>query len=235
MKNLQLFLLATLAAALPLLQSCNDSASEGADSATLVTIDNPLEIAYGYYFRADNGKTYYPSQLSESLANYNPKDGQRAVIYYSQIDERRQGYDYSIKLYAVAELLTDQVKECGPDEEYGDEPIVPVQLSGGTGYDCLISGGYLTLSFKILAQGSETHEIDLIANTAAQDADDPDYTSLELRHKSGITNTTGSVHTTAASFKLGEYDPAVTGKTGIKLRFKNFDESIAYIKIDYRQ
>ena len=56
MKKFKLFLLAAVAV-LPVLQSCNDSDVEGADSMALVTILNPGGLSGTFYFKADNGQT----------------------------------------------------------------------------------------------------------------------------------------------------------------------------------
>ena len=78
MKKFKLFLLAAVAV-LPVLQSCNDSDVEGADSMALVTILNPGGLSGTFYFKADNGQTLYPSQFAVPTGGYNPEDGQRAV------------------------------------------------------------------------------------------------------------------------------------------------------------
>jgi len=62
MKKFKLFLLAAVAV-LPVLQSCNDSDVEGADSMALVTILNPGGLSGTFYFKADNGQTLYPSAI----------------------------------------------------------------------------------------------------------------------------------------------------------------------------
>ena len=77
MKKFKLFLLAAVAV-LPVLQSCNDSDVEGADSMALVTILNPGGLSGTFYFKADNGQTLYPSQFAVPTGGYNPRNGQRA-------------------------------------------------------------------------------------------------------------------------------------------------------------
>lgn len=236
MKKFKLFLLATVAAA-PLLQSCNDSKVEGADSMALVTILNPGGISAGYYFKADNGQTLYPAQFAVATGSYNPDDGQRAFIYYSLLEEKSQKYDYNIKLYGLSEILTKEVESMDPgnEEEFGDDPITLVQLDNGNGYDCLISGGYITLSFKINALAQEGHKISLVRNSTDDNTAESDYTLLELRHKSDKMSSEGSRRTSMASFKLNGYDPVITGKKGLKIRIKDFNENIEYVQIDYQK
>ena len=235
MKKFKLFLLATVAL-VPLLQSCNDSKIEGADSMALVTILNPGGIASGYYFKADNGQTLYPSQFAVATGNYNPEDGPRAFIYYSLLEEKSQKYDYNIKLYGISEILTKDVESMDPsnEEEFGDDPIVMAKINGGSEYDCLISAGYFTGSFSIKAVGNEQHKISLIRSSSADDSEDPDYTLLELRHKSDdMGSDTPTSKSGMASFKLNAYDPAITQKKGLKIRYKDFDGNLQYAKINY--
>lgn len=238
MKSIKLFFFAMLAA-LPLLQSCNDSDMEGADSVALVTINNPGGISGSFYFTADNGQTLYPSEKTEAFVGYNPDDGQRALIYYSQLDSKLENYDYNIKLYALQPILTKEVESFDPNsptdvENFGDDPIEVAKINNT--YDCLISGGYLTLSFKIYVTGQEEHKISLVRNVQDTDTEYPEYTTLELRHKAESAYEDAHTGTGTVSFKLGEYDPAKTNKKGIRLRIKHLDENetVEYIEFDYK-
>ena len=195
MKKFKLFLLAAVAV-LPVLQSCNDSDVEGADSMALVTILNPGGLSGTFYFKADNGQTLYPSQFAVPTGGYNPEDGQRAFIYYSLLEEKSQ---------------QDR-------------------------FDCLISAGYFTCSFQIKVTGSEKHKISLVRSASADDTEDPDYTLLELRHKpDDMGSDTPVARSSMASFKLNSYDPAVTQKKGLKIRYKDFDGNLRTALIDYTE
>lgn len=240
MKSFKLFFLALLAA-LPVFQSCNNSNTEGADSVALVTISNPGGLAGSFYFTADNGQTLYPSEMTDVFFGYNPDDGQRALIYYSLLDTKKVGYDYNIKLYALQAILTKEVESMDPNdpadvENFGEDPIEVAQANDA--YDCLISGGYMTLTYKIYATAQgETHKISLVRNTEDTDTEEPDYTMLELRHKAETAYEDPGKYSGVVSFKLGEYDPAKTNKKGILLRVKHLDENetVEYIKIDYEK
>ena len=228
MKKFKLFLLAAVAV-LPVLQSCNDSDVEGADSMALVTILNPGGLSGTFYFKADNGQTLYPSQFAVPTGGYNPEDGQRAFIYYSLLEEKSQQYDYNIKLYGISEILTKDVEEMNDsnEAEFGDEPIE---------LDCLISAGYFTCSFQIKVTGSEKHKISLVRSASADDTEDPNYPLLELRHKpDDMGSDTPVARSSMASFKLNSYDPAVTQKKGLKIRYKDFDGNLRTAQIDYTE
>ena len=122
------------------------------------------------------------------------------------------------------------------EAEFGDEPIELVKLSGEDKFDCLISAGYFTCSFQIKVTGSEKHKISLVRSDSADDTEDPDYTLLELRHKpDDMGSDTPVARSSMASFKLNSYDPAVTQKKGLKIRYKDFDGNLRTALIDYTE
>lgn len=215
-----------------MLQSCNDSDVEGADSMALVTILNPGGLSGTFYFKADNGQTLYPSQFAVPTGGYNPEDGQRAFIYYSLLEEKSQQYDYNIKLYGISEILTKDVEEMNEsnEDEFGDEPIELVKLSGEDKFDCLISAGYFTCSFQIKVTGSEKHKISLDSKRFGGRYRRPRLhaarTAPQTR-RHGIQDTPVA-RSSMASFKLNSYDPAVTQKKGLKIRYKDFERESAY-------
>ena len=109
MKKFKLFLLAAVAV-LPVLQSCNDSDVEGADSMALVTILNPGGLSGTFYFQGGQRTDALSFAIRRTYRRLNPKDGQRAFIYYSLLEEKSQQYDYNIKLYGISEILTKDVE-----------------------------------------------------------------------------------------------------------------------------
>ena len=116
------------------------------------------------------------------------------------------------------------------------KPIELVKLSGEDKFDCLISAGYFTCSFQIKVTGSEKHKISLVRSASADDTEDPDYTLLELRHKpDDMGSDTPVARSSMASFKLNSYDPAVTQKKGLKIRYKDFDGNLRTALIDYTE
>ena len=240
MKSIKLFFLA-LVATLPLLQSCNNSDTDVPECYALVTIHNPGGVSGIFPFSLDNGQTLYPSEMADVFVGYNPEDGDRALIYYSLLDTPKEGYDYNIKLYALQAILTKKVESLDPNnqtdiENFGDDPIEVAEENNT--YNYLISGGYLTLTYNIYAslQG-ESHKISLVRNTQDTDTEEPEYTMLELRHKAETSIEDSSKYSGLVSFKLGDYDPAVTNKKGILLRVKHLDQNgtIEYIKLDFKE
>jgi hypothetical protein len=214
-------------------QACNSTSSGDVDiDAMLVTIVNPSESYYSYYFCDDDGVTYYPTEFSEGFETYAPTDGQRAIIYYSELETQRPGYNHNIKLHGLRELLTKDITIGVEGTDYGDHAIVPVQYSNNTGYDCSIRGGYFTLSFYVLVQGSEEHEINLVTPTESRATDDPQYLQLELRHKVSAHLVDATTVSSMASFRLGGYDPTESGLRGIQLYYIDFMGNTQQIKIE---
>ena len=73
-------------------------------------------------------------------------------------------------------------------------------------------------------------------SASADDTEDPDYTLLELRHKpDDMGSDTPVARSSMASFKLNSYDPAVTQKKGLKIRYKDFDGNLRTALIDYTE
>ena len=147
------------------------------------------------------------------------------------------GYFYSVYSGQSFENMEKDAGIIGQGvENFGEDPIEVAKINNV--YDCLISGGYLTLTYNIYAtlQG-ETHKISLVRNTHDTDTEEPEYTMLELRHKAEASIEDAGKRSGVVSFKLGEYDPAVTNKKGILLRVKHLDESETeeYIKINYEK
>ena len=104
MKKLTKILLIALLA-IPFLQSCNAKV-EQADKAALVTVQKSLDPA-GFYGILDNGERLYPGVMRVS---YTPsKDIQRAIVYFSELDEPREGYKYNADVFNVAEVTTQHV------------------------------------------------------------------------------------------------------------------------------
>ena len=205
----------------------------------LVTILNPGGLSGTFYFKADNGQTLYPSQFAVPTGGYDPEDGQRAFIYYSLLEEKSQQYDYNIKLYGISEILTKDVEEMNEsnEAEFGDEPIELVKLSGEDKFDCLDQRRILHLLLPDQGHRKrKKHKISLVRSDSADDTEDPDYTLLELRHKpDDMGSDTPVARSSMASFKLNSYDPAVTQKKGLKIRYKDFDGNLRTALIDYTE
>lgn len=121
MKKFGLFLLGALT--MLGVTSCNDDDGDYPRNTPLITTVCPLEGG-DYCFERDNGDRLYPSDKSR-VPGYKP-DGdqkQRAIIWFSLLDQTIPGYRYNIALYAVEEIYTgtsEVVSDASRLAELGD-------------------------------------------------------------------------------------------------------------------
>lgn len=221
MKNLKR-LIFSLLIVFPFLQSCNKDDMPKSLAMVTVKVINEGE----YYFVSNRGNTLYPGDKSE-IGPYPAEDGQRAFIYFEELPEPASGYDYNIKLYAIEDILTKPVIPMTDEtrDSIGDDPATVSQAS--------ITGGYLNLEIYV-PSGYRTCMLNLVENRTGEQPPfdpDPDYTYLEFRVRADGAFF-GPPSRAYVSFKLNEYDPALTGKKGIIIRSKPIDEEIRYIKIE---
>ncbi|WP_108823172.1 NigD-like protein [Dysgonomonas sp. Marseille-P4361] len=154
--------------------SClDDDNDDYADWFDFVTI-NELEDGK-YDFTLDNGdKLWIGSPQHISLK---PKY-ERAIVYYSLLDEKKEGYDQVIKLYDFFDILTKKPIYIAPED---------VQKQDSIGYDKIKvysireGGGYLNISFGYNAAGKEAHMINLVSAKEDLGVND-DVIKLEFRH-----------------------------------------------------
>ena len=104
MRKLTTFLMMALMA-VPFLQSCSYE-YEQADQAALVTVKKSLNTA-GFYGILDNGDKLYPGAMRVSYTPSN--DLQRAIVYFSELAEPREGYTYNADVFNVAEVTTKNI------------------------------------------------------------------------------------------------------------------------------
>lgn len=213
MKRLTKILLVALLA-VPFLYSCN-STYEQADQAALVTVQKSLDPA-GFYGILDNGQRLYPGVMRVS---YTPsKDLQRAIIYFSELEEPREGYAYNADVFNVAEVTTKHIT-----------PVYDVAadtLNNGLEItNAWIGGGFLNVEFKMnvdpyftsnVTISLQDMQIDGPANT-----DDGLYPfTLGVKCYPAIDNGVGTTVSTMACFYLGmDYSLDNLGCTGYKISY----------------
>lgn len=224
MKKIKLFLLLALLAA-PFLQSCNSKVDQPQMYA-LVTIQT-LGLNQFYGLTDDNEKIWVGD--GTMVANYKPKDGQRAFIYFTPLEEKVQGYTYNAKVYAIDDILTKPVvlvDNKAQNDTLGTDGITIV--------DARISGEYLNVEFAVITNGITNHVINLIENQVEPVEGKDGYISLELRHK-GNGSEQGSLVKGFICFRLSpEYNPTEMGKKGLYIRKKPITqyEDKEYVTID---
>lgn len=217
MKKLNHFLLAVLVVMGVTFQSCddNDYYSIGDIAVDWVTVN--VKGAHVYDFTGDRWGKLWPA--ATIYPGYSPVDGQRAIISFNPLyDNYPQGYDCSIKLTGVREILTKQIEELTAEneEEYGNDPVSIYE-----GNMWISRGGYLNIIFNQDLPAKVKHRVSLVKNTMAAPAEDG-YIHLEYRYNT-YGDTIGYWVYGAVSFNLNSLDITPDTK-GIKVKI-NFREN----------
>lgn len=203
-----------------LFQSCLDG--EDSDNPDYVAIATTRVVASSngglstYYFELDNSKTLTP--VINKVKSYQAVEGQRVILQYDIESTATAGFDYGIELFNVSEILTKDVETLTTEneDEIGYDPITIV-----SDYSQL-AVGYLNLQINFPI-GSSTATVHLVEN-AITPPEDSEYTTLELRLNNPGSEYSSSNSSGLVSFKLGDYDPNITGKKGIKVIAKTTNE-----------
>ncbi len=195
------------------LQSCDDSSSEPTYAA-LVTAVVPTEGATS--FKTDDQKTLHVGETL--LGALQLEDGDRAIIRFSYLKEEVQGYNYNIKLRGLSEILTKDIVDLTADneDEIGNDKLLLLKDY------CSLVKGYFNAQIQF-PSGEEVPKVNLVVNKITP-VDDADYTVLELRlNNNGVTTST-NYGSGVVCFKLGDLDPTITGKKGVKIRVNTINK-----------
>lgn len=215
-KITKILLLAIMA--VPFLQSCN-SEWEQADQAALVTVQKSLNTA-GFYGILDNGERLYPGVMR---VNYTPSnDLQRAIIYFSELEEPREGYTYNADVFNVAEITTKHITQVLTPE--ADTLKNGLQIT-----NAWIGGGFLNVEFQVNVEPYFTKSLTVALQDMMIDGPtEPEggYYPLELGFKCfpTIENGVGTTISTMACFYLGEeYSLENLGCKGYQIHYRGLN------------
>jgi hypothetical protein len=227
-----------MVAGVALVSCINGKEPDYAGNAKYMTV---TVVGEEFYFTDDEGKTYFPSDVSrfKYLTEYEDedenvvsKDGNRVIVAFNFLDAPVSGFDYNIALYNVSDILNLDVKAIGSDEDvdevYGDNPV--------TILDAVLNGVWLDTYCGLMSIDGAKYEITLIDNQPTDLPEDmpADYQYLELRL---ILDEDGSPNVPLEgyiSFNLDTYAPSVTGKKGLYIRYKNAYGTVQYKEIEYK-
>lgn len=170
-----------------------------------------------YYFELDEGSTLYPGDTTD-IHQYPLKEGQRAFVYFTLLDEPRPGYDYNVSLKHIENILTKDICRMTPSmaDSIGDDRI-DVD-------DIWLSSHYLNIVYKFYHSNNpdKPHMLNLVVNEADTVADDR-YVRLEFRHNAyndmPLQGGTGIV-----SFRLDSIRPLLEGHEGLRIRVRTLYE-----------
>ena len=221
MKKLTKILLVALMA-IPFLQSCNAEV-EMADKAALVTVQKSLDPA-GFYGILDNGERLYPGVMRTT---YTPsKELQRAIVYFSDLEEPKPGYEYNADVFNVAEVTTQHVTEV-------NTPAADTLTNGIQITNAWIGGGFLNVEFQINVEMYYTKNLTLALQDMRVDRDGEDYTGdyypFELGFKAfpAIENGVGTTVSSMACFYLGEmYSLETLGCKGYEIKYRSLNSYV---------
>lgn len=220
MKKLTKILLIALMA-IPFLQSCNAKV-EQADKAALVTVQKSLDPA-GFYGILDNGERLYPGVMR---VTYTPsKDMQRAIVYFSDLEEQRPGYEYNADVFNVAEVTTQNITQV-------TTPAADTLNNGIQITNAWIGGGFLNVEFQINVEMYYTTNLTVALQDMMIDREDEftgEYYPLELGFRAypAIENGVGSTVSSMACFYLGDmYSLEALGCKGYEIKYRSLNSYV---------
>lgn len=223
MKKIKVFLLLALLA-IPFLQSCNDKIDQPSQYA-LVTI-RTTGIS-GFFGILDNNDKIYIGDASR-VSNYVPKDGQRAIIYFNQLEAPVEGFKYNAQVYAIENILTKEtiLLEDKEKDTLGTDNASILRA--------WIGGGYLNLEFGVVTNGVTTHVLTLADNQVDVLEQKDGYITLDFRHNAkGLKE--GQPARGTVCFNLGMYNPTMRPDCkGLYIRYKplNNGDEMKYITVE---
>lgn len=216
--------------------ACDKGESDYPSYISFATVEISTRPSQNYFFVLDDGTTVYPSDTNRIMYNANGKNGNRAVIYYNFLTQPASGYDHNIALYDVVDITSKDIAtadSAGALLTLGDAPV---------GIDeARISGDWLDVCCYYYSTQNTTsasdYKISLVDNrTVMPPADMPEgYTYLELRLKTNDTASGLGVRRSCISYRLGSYDPALTGSRGIYLKVLPPSGEPTYLQLDYER
>ena len=215
MKKLRMTLAASMLLFLTaiVLQSCLDDWDDKYDTLFAVGTVKVIE-GKDYYFSLDEGSKLYPSDTTY-VHDYAVIDGQRAFIYFRELEEKLPGYEYSMPAEKA--------------DSIGDDNI--------NATDLWITGEYLNIKYQFYHSNNEDkkHMLNLVINEASTGENDkPDYVNLEFRHNA-YNDSQLTLGTGLASFKLDNIAEQLKEKKGLNIRVKSLYDGERFMTIDIKK
>ena len=163
--------------------------------------------------------------LHKNFRICNRRKQQRVILYFNPLyDNYPEGYDCSVKVLSIKEILTKPIEELTAEneEEFGNDPVDIFEDN------MWISGGYLNIIFNQNMPSKVKHLVSLVKNTTIT-PDQDGYIHLEYRYNT-YADTTGYWRNGAVSFNLNSLE--ITSETkGIKVKInsaKNGEKEVTF-------
>ena len=227
--NISFMALVLLLLSMPALQSCLDNDWDNKYPSLFAIGTVKVIEGNDYYFALDEGSKLYPGDTA-ALHNYAIVDGQRAFVYFDELNEKIEGYEYNAQIKHIENILTKDIYFMPADkaDSIGDDRVNVIE-------PLWITGNYLNIKFQIYNSNNpdKKHMLNLVVNEGSTGENDkPDYVNLEFRHNSKgdepVTLGTG-----LASFKLDNIAELSKGKKGLNIRVKSIYDGEKYITFDF--
>ena len=149
MKKLRMTLAASMLLFLTaiVLQSCLDDWDDKYDTLFAVGTVKVIE-GKDYYFSLDEGSKLYPSDTTY-VHDYAVIDGQRAFIYFRELEEKLPGYEYNAQIKHIENILTKDIYSMPAEkaDSIGDDNI--------NATDLWITGEYLNIKYQFYHSNNE--------------------------------------------------------------------------------
>lgn len=216
--------------AMPMLQSCLDNDWDN-QYPSLFAIGT-IKVIEGndYYFTLDEGSKLYPGDTT-ALYNYAVVDGQRAFVYFDELDEKKEGYEYNAQIKHIENILTKDIYSMPADkaDSIGDDRINIIE-------PLWITGDFTNIKYQLYHSNNEEklHMLNLVINEETTGEDDkPDYLNLEFRHNA-YNDDPVILGTGLASFKLDNIADLLKSKKGLNIRVNSIYDGMKYITINFK-
>lgn len=197
------------------LNSCDDdddTYSLGDLYGSIATV-RPLS-GDSYSLTLDDGSSMWPA--ANYAPWYKPKENQRAIVYYTILSDKFQGFDYAILVRDINEILTkypaENLGDEGNDEKYGTDPVEIL--------DMWIGDGYLNVKFGFNYGGNVKHYVNLVQR---EDVNRPYY--FEFRHNA-YDETTHAGGKSFVAFNLSNL--AIKEEVTLTIKVKTFEGDKEY-------
>lgn len=184
-----------------------------------------------YYFALDEGSKLYPGDTS-ALRDYTVTDGQRAFVYFNELSEKKEGYEYNAQIKHIENILTKDIYSMPADkaDSIGDDPINLLE-------PIWVTGNFLNIKYQFYHSNDKEkpHMLNLVINEAATDEElKPDYLNMEFRHNA-FKDAQTILAPGLVSFKLDNISHLLEGKKGVSVRVKSLYDGVKYITFDFEQ
>lgn len=207
--------------AIGVLSSCDDDEEDNSYDYVQVATLKLNSDSTTFYYILNDGTSLYPSILSSAFDGYKPVDSTRCIIWYKLLNNVVAGYDNTAKVVRENEVLTLRYVESSPSDSLANDTI--------TLESQILAGGFLDIRF-LYPKVDNKADIDLV-HVATADSDN--YTHFKLCFNNGGNNSSSYMSDANVSFNLGDLDPKITGKDGIKFTANTFGSGEVEYPLSY--